>query len=157
MDVRMVMQVLAPGVKDRQEADLGAEMLWLGRDQAQRLGCRLEQDGVDDSLVLECDLGDRRGQREDDMEIRRRQKLGLPGRQPVGAGLPLTLRAMPVPAGIVSDPDQAAIRTLLGMAAQLRGPAQLDGAHHAAFDAAKMTVVDLTIGVAVAAENVRHF
>jgi len=91
------------------------------------------------------------------MEIRRRQKLGLPGRQPVGAGLPLTLRAMPVPAGIVSDPDQAAIRTLLGMAAQLRGPAQLDGAHDATFDAAKMTVVDLTIGVAVAAENVRHF
>ncbi len=43
------------------------------------------------------------------------------------------------------------------MAAQLRGPAQLDGTHHATLDASEMSIVGLTIGVAVAAEDVRHF
>ncbi len=104
----MVMQVLAPGVKDRNEADLGAQVLRVGRDHAQRLGRCLEQDGVDGGLVLEGDRRDRRGQREDDMEIGRRQELSLSGRQPVGAGLPLALRAMPVTAGIIGDSDQSA-------------------------------------------------
>jgi hypothetical protein len=39
------------------ETDLGAEMSGIGGDRAQRLGCRLEQDGVNDRLVVE---GDRR-------------------------------------------------------------------------------------------------
>jgi hypothetical protein len=157
MDVRMVMQVLAPGVEHGDEADLGAEMLWVGADRAERLGRCLEQDGVDRLLVLERDLGDRRRQREHDMEIRRRQQLGLPGRQPFGTRLPLTLRAVPVPAGIVGAAHQSARRADLGVAAQRRRPAQFDGAHHASFDAAKMTVMRPAIGVAVAAEDIRHF
>ena len=127
------------------------------RRSAQRLGRRPEQDGVDRLLVLEGDLGDRRRQREHDMEIRHRQQLGLPGGQPCGAGLALALRAMPVAAGVVGDADQAAIRAVLGMAAQRRRPAQLDGAHHAPLDAAEMTVMGAAIGVAVAAEDIRHF
>ena len=77
-----MMQVLAPGVEHGDETDLGAEMLRVGGDRAQRLGRRAEQDGVDRLLVLEGDLGDRRRQREDDMEVRHRQQLGLPGGQP---------------------------------------------------------------------------
>jgi hypothetical protein len=40
----MVVQVLAPGVEHRDEADLGAEMLRVGGDGPQRLGCGSEQD-----------------------------------------------------------------------------------------------------------------
>ena len=47
MDMRMMVQVLAPGVEHGDEADLGAEMLRIGGDGAQRLGRRPEQDGVD--------------------------------------------------------------------------------------------------------------
>ena len=43
------------------------------------------------------------------------------------------------------------------MAAQFRRPAQLNGAHHASFDAAEMAVMSPAIGVAVAAEDIRHF
>ena len=57
MDVRMVLQVLAPGVEHGDETDLGAEMARVGGDREQRLGRRLEQDGVDHCLVLEGDLG----------------------------------------------------------------------------------------------------
>ena len=42
------------------------------------------------------------------------------------------------------------------MAAQRRRPAQLDRAHHPALDAAEVTVMRLAIGVAVAAEDIRH-
>ena len=45
----------------------------------------------------------------------------------------------------------------LGMAAQRRRPAQLDGAHHAPLDAAEVTVMGAAIGIAVAAEDIRHF
>jgi len=69
MKVRMVLQVLAPGVEHADEADLGAEMLRIGGDRAERLGRRPEQNGVDRSLVLERDLGCGRRQGENDVEI----------------------------------------------------------------------------------------
>src|SRR5258708_34706127 len=102
MDVRMVMQVLAPGVEHGDETDLGTEMLRIGGDGSERLGCRSEQDGVDPLFVLERDLGDQRRQREHNMEIRYRQSLSLPGRHPFGAGLPLTLLTVPGSTGTAS-------------------------------------------------------
>ena len=42
------------------------------------------------------------------------------------------------------------------MAAQRRGAAGLDGAHHFALDASGVAVMDLAISVAMAAEHVRH-
>ena len=42
------------------------------------------------------------------------------------------------------------------MASQFGRPAQLDRAHDATFDASKMPGMHLTIGLAVAAEDIRH-
>ena len=91
------------------------------------------------------------------MEVRHRQQLGLPGGEPLGAGLALALRAVPVAAGVVGAADEAAIGAGLGVAAQRRRPAQLDGAHHPPLDAAQVTVMRAAIGIAVAAEDIRHF
>jgi hypothetical protein len=93
------MQVLAPGVEHGEKTDLGAEMPRVCGDGTERLGGAPEQDGVDRLLVLEGDLGERRRQREHDVEIRNRQELCLPGRQPLGTRLPLALRAMAVATG----------------------------------------------------------
>ena len=98
-----MVQGLTPGVQHGDEADLGAEMLGIGGDRAQRLGRGLEQDGVDRRLVLEGDLGDLGRQREDDVEVGDRQQLGLPRGEPVSAGLALALRAVPVAAGVVGE------------------------------------------------------
>ena len=57
----MMMQVLSPGVQHGHQPDLGAEMPGIGCDDAQRLGGCREQDAVDDGLIVERDLGDRRG------------------------------------------------------------------------------------------------
>ena len=152
----MIVQVLTPGVQHRDQADLGAEMFGIGGDRAQRLGRGLEQDRVDHRLVLEGDRGDLRRQREDDVEIGNRQQLGLPRGEPLAAGLPLALRAMPVAAGIVGDADRPAGPAALDMAAEFGGPAELDRAHHAPLDAPEMAVMGLPIRLAVVAEDVRH-
>ena len=69
VNMRMMVQVLPPGVQHGNQPERGAEMLGVGGDEAQRLGRRLEQDAVDDGLVLEGDLGDRRRHGEDNMEV----------------------------------------------------------------------------------------
>jgi hypothetical protein len=157
MDVRVVMQALAPGVKHGDEADLGAEMLRVGGDGAQRLGRHAQQDGIDGLLVLEGDLGHWRRQREHDAEVWHRLQFGLPGGKPLSARLPLALRAMPVTAEIVDTADEAALGAGLRVTAQRRRPTQLDGAHHPPLDAAEMTVMRAAIRIAVAAENICHF
>ena len=42
----------APGVQDGEEADLGAEVLRVGSDRAERLGGGAEEQTVDNGLVL---------------------------------------------------------------------------------------------------------
>ena len=53
--MRVVQQVLPPGVQHAEEADLRTQMLRIGGDGAQRLRRRPEQDVVDHGLVLERD------------------------------------------------------------------------------------------------------
>jgi hypothetical protein len=104
-------------------------MLGIGGDRLHCLGGRPKQDVVDDRLVLQGDGGDRRRHREDQMEIRRRQQLGLAIGKPLGAGQAPAFRAVPVAAGIVGDADRAAIRAAFDMAAERHRPAGLDRRH----------------------------
>ena len=69
VNMRMVLQVLGPGMEHADETDLGAEMARIGGDRGQRFGRRLEQDGVHGCLVLEGDFCSRGRQRKDDVEI----------------------------------------------------------------------------------------
>ena len=66
----MVLQGLAPGMEDGGHAELGTEMLGVGRDGGECLGRAAEQDGIDDGFVLEGNLSGGRRQGEDDVEIR---------------------------------------------------------------------------------------
>ncbi len=152
----MVLQVLAPGVEYGDEADLGAEMAWIGSDCAQRLGRRLEQDGVDRRLVLEGDFGGRRRQCEDDVEIWHRQQFGLPLGEPRGACRAPAFRAMAVATRIIGDANQAALGAALDMAAKPGSAARLDRCHDAAFGATEAAGMCLAISLAVAAEDIRH-
>jgi hypothetical protein len=60
-------------VKDREDADTGAEVLGISCDGDQGLGRCLEQDVVDRSLVLVSDVGDLGRKRKHDVEVRYRQ------------------------------------------------------------------------------------
>ena len=77
-------------------ADAGAEMLGIGGDGQQRLGCCTKQQVVDDPLVLVGDRGDLGRQSEDQVKVADRQQIGLARGKPVPCRRALTLRAMAV-------------------------------------------------------------
>jgi hypothetical protein len=69
-------------VEDGGDADAGAEVLRVSRDRHHRLRCCAEQQIVDDRLVLQGDVSDLGGKREDDMEVADRQQVGFALGQP---------------------------------------------------------------------------
>jgi hypothetical protein len=86
MDMRVVGQVLPPGVQHRGHADRSAEILAIGGARLHRLGRRPEQNVIDDRLVLHRDAGDRRRHGEVQVKVGHRERLGLTIGQPLGAG-----------------------------------------------------------------------
>src|SRR5213592_446787 len=101
--VRMMGERRAPGVEHGGDADAGAEVLGIGRDGERGLGRRLEQEIVDHGLVLIGDVGDRTRQREYHVEVRHGQQLGFAFGEPLLGCRSLTLRTVPVAAGVVGD------------------------------------------------------
>src|SRR5258708_2277425 len=98
MRMRAVHQVLPPGVQHSQEADLRAEVFWigprsgpmprkavsrLGRDDAQHLRHGAEENIVDHRLVLERDGRDLVRSREHHMEVWGIEQLRLAVLQPL--------------------------------------------------------------------------
>ena len=63
---------------------------------------------------------------------------------------------MAIAARVIGDAAFAAVVARLDMAAERRGPANLDRAHDAPLDAAKPPRLVAPIGVAMAAENLRR-
>ncbi len=139
----MMGQRRAPGVQHGGEADARAQMLRVGGDGGQRLGGGPEQEVVDGGLVLERDRADRGRQGEDDMIVGNRQQLRLALCEPLPRRRALTLRAVPVAAGIVGDAFVRAVLAALDVAAERRGPAGLDRRHHLQLGEAHMAGVGL--------------
>jgi hypothetical protein len=76
------------------------------------------------------DIGDGRRQREDDMEVADRQQLRLTLGEPLLCRCALAFWAVPVAAAIVGDDGVRAVLAARNMAAERRGAAALDCAHH---------------------------
>ena len=123
----MMHERLAPGMEDREEAELGAEVARVGSDRPERVGDGPEEQTVDDGLVLGGDLGDSRGHREDDVEVLDRQQVRAPSFEPLGAGQRLTGRTVAVATRVVPDAPMATVVTLFDVAAEGSGAALLDG------------------------------
>ncbi len=99
----MVVQLLTPGVEDRQKANVGPEMLRIPRDGDEGLGDRLEEEGIEEAGVVEGEAIERVGQGKDHMEVRHREEFALPRSQPGGLGRALTLGTVPIPTGVIGD------------------------------------------------------
>jgi len=91
----------APGVEHGRDADARAEVPRVGGDGHHRLGRYFEQQVVNHRLVVERDVGDLGGQREDDMEIADRKQVSLPCGEPLACGGALALGTVPVAAANV--------------------------------------------------------
>ena len=85
MQMGMVEKSLSPGMEHREESDLRAQMLGIGRNGAQRLADGPEQNVVDDVLILQSNGRDWLRQSEDHMKILGVEKLRSTIIQPLGA------------------------------------------------------------------------
>ena len=86
-------------MEHREESDLGAQMLGVSRNGAQRLGGSPEQNIVDRLLVLQGNDGDGLRYGEDHVKILSVEKLGSTVLQPLRPSQRLTLWAVAIPAG----------------------------------------------------------
>src|SRR5215467_9713638 len=96
-------------MEHRSDADMGPEVLRIGRDREKGVGCCSKQDAIDDRLVLISDIGNLLWQRKYHMEIRHRKQIGFTCGKPFARRCALALRAVSITAGIVSDECMCAV------------------------------------------------
>lgn len=96
--MRVLLQLLVPGMKDAEETDLGAQMSGVFGDFQKRLGAAAEQQAVDDLLVLQGQWRQFVRECENDVGVARGQQFGAPRVQPAVARIALAPGAMPVSA-----------------------------------------------------------
>src|SRR5208283_48547 len=140
-----------------EEADLCAQMFWIGGDGAQRLRRCPEQDAVNHCLVLERDSLDLPRHGEHDVEIRHVKQLRLPVRNPLGACQALALRTVSVTTGVVRDALMAAFAATLNVTAECCRAAALDSDHGTAARSRQRRAVLITESRTEVAEYIRHF
>ena len=153
----MMQQGLTPGVQHGKEADLGTQMLGIGGDGSQGLGRGPEENAIDHPLVLVSDSGNLFRHGEDDVKVLGLEDLGKTILNPVSASQRLALWAVPITAAVVEDALMATRIAPLDMTAESGGPAHLDSCHDAPLAQRQRSIMLLTIGCAVAAEDIRHF
>src|SRR5437879_11710110 len=75
MHVRVMFEFLIPGVEHTEEADLGAEMFGIASDFEESCGTGLQQEMVQEFLVLQGERRQFMGEREDNMDVARGEKV----------------------------------------------------------------------------------
>ena len=156
MQMRMMLQILTPGMEYGDEADLRAQLLGSRCDRAQGLGGGVKQDVVDYGLILIRNRGDGLGQRKDHVEVLNGNKIGLAIFQPLRTDQGLAFRTVPIATTVVGNALMTAAIALLNMAAEGDRTATLDRAHNAALSTAEGLSVLLAVGRTGVVENVRH-
>jgi hypothetical protein len=150
----MVGHCRAPAVEHGSGTNAAAQVLGICSDGEQRLGCRAEQQVVNDRLVLVGDWGDLRRQGEDYMEVADRQQISLARGKPVPCRRALTLGTMAVATRVVGDAAVAALLAALDMAAESSRAATLDRRHHLELAEAHMPRIGRAPCGAIAMEDV---
>src|SRR5215208_2213698 len=154
VQVRVLGQLLAPGMEDREKSDSSPQLLRVGGDLQQRLLGTAEQQVVEHPLVAPDQIVELGRKSEDHVEVRHRQQLLAAPLQPALLVQALALRAVPVAAGVVEDLRRTALITLVEVAAQSGGATVLDGPHRPQVMARQSML--LAILRAKLAEDVSH-
>jgi hypothetical protein len=94
--VRVLKEILAPGVKNTEDADLRAQVLGVGRDFQQGGGSGSEQEMIKLPRVVLRQEVEFVGNGEDHVKVRSGQQFLFPSGDPALARLGLTLGAVPI-------------------------------------------------------------
>jgi hypothetical protein len=86
MEMRVMMQLLAPGVEHGEAPDLRTEMFGLCGDVLECLADRAKEEPIEQTRVLQRQGAQVVWQGKDDMDVRRLEYLALPRSKPRGLG-----------------------------------------------------------------------
>jgi hypothetical protein len=156
VDMRMMEQVLTPGMQDGEEADLRSQVFGVGGHLEKSLRTGAEQEVINDLLVLQRQLAELVRQGEDNMDVGDRQEFVLASGDPLVASSALALGAVPVAAAIKGDGAIATARTLIAMAAECRGTATCNSAEHFAVSPVNPATVFLDEAIALSTNDIGH-
>ena len=117
----------------------------------------VKEQGIDEACVLKGEGLQRIREGKHHVEIGDVEHFPLPVGQPDGLGCALTLRTVPVSAGVIAALAIPALVTRGRMASQRRGPTQRDGAEHALLRPRGDVPVPRERGCAILPPDLRHF
>src|ERR1700738_2515278 len=103
MDMRVMPEILTPGMEHREETDLRSEMLGVDGNLQKGFGAGPEQQVVEELLVLQQQWRELVGQGKDHVEVADREEFFLARREPAVTGCDLTLWAVPIATGVEDD------------------------------------------------------
>jgi len=118
-------------MKNREKANVSAEMHGIPRNRHEGVGNRLEEERIEGAGVLEGERMQGVGERKDHVEVGHLEELALSGCKPGSLRYPLTRGTVAIPTGVVAALAVAAVVTLGRVTPQRRGPAEGDGPEHA--------------------------
>src|SRR5271156_1819676 len=95
VEMRMQSQVLSPGVQNAEEADLGSEVLWVGRNFEHGLSAGAEEQIVEQPRIALTERVQLVGQGKDDMEAGYAEQVLFAPCEPALARLGLALGTVP--------------------------------------------------------------
>ena len=131
MDMGMESELLIPGVQHGEEADFRAEVFRIASDFEKCFGTGAKQQIIDDFLVLQSQWSKLRRKCEDHMDVARGEKFSLTCGDPAFPSRGLTLRTVPISAGVVRDGGaMPAAGALIEMTAECSGATPCNGQQH---------------------------
>jgi len=123
MDMRVVMEVLPPGVQNRETGDLRPEMFRVSAEGQQGLGNGSKEHPVDDAAILKRERREFLRNGEHHVEVLHVEEFLLTRLKPAGSGCRLALWAMPIAARVVGRHLVTAAVTFFEMTSQSCRPA----------------------------------
>ena len=152
-----MVQGLAPGMQDPEQADLGTQRLRVTRNGLEGLGHRLKQPSRDHMRILQGERTELSREGKDHMAVGHLQHFLLPRRQPGGLGTPLACGAVPIAARVRTDLFMATSVALRCVAAKRGGPALCDGVEHATLRRGRHRAIASQVGVPIVPDDIGDF
>jgi hypothetical protein len=157
MEMRVMVQLLAPGVQDGEAADLRPEMLGVPSDVLERLGDRAKEQTIEVARVLQRQRPEVVRQGKDHMDVGRIKDLILPGGQPRGLSRPMAFGTAAVPTRVVRLDLVPTVVAVGDMAPEGDGPAYGNGAQGPVLRAREGGSITCQEVRAMLAHDIGHF
>jgi hypothetical protein len=157
MEMRVMLELLAPGMEHRQTAELGPKTLGVAADVQKALGHGMKEEGIEHAGILKDEGTEFLRQGGNHMDVRCVQDFSLSIGEPSGLGRPVTFWATAVPARIIRWLLVLAAVALGQVSAEGGGAAQLDGTQGAMLRTAQSVPIALQEGLAMLAHHIGHF